>query len=321
MWATRAALALVLLTAGASVWAVSKSELEDRIQRLERRLDSRSLIDLLEQVKALQRDVQQLRGDIEVQTHNMEGLQKRQRDLYLDIDRRLHRLEAGGVEMQPATGPAAPGAPGPALPATGGGGAPYAPQAGSGGAPYAPQAGSEGAPYAPPAGAAGTAPPPAAGAPGTAAPPAAGVGTGASVAAPAAAAPSLNPAEERKAYDQALDVLKEGRYAEAATAFRDFLQKYPNSSYADNAQYWRGEVYYVTREFKSALDEFEKVVTQYPDSAKVPDAKLKMGYIRYELKEWDKARELLTQVLQGYPGTTSARLAQERLERLDSERR
>ena len=48
-------------------------------------------------------------------------------------------------------------------------------------------------------------------------------------------------------------------------------------------------------------------------------AKLKMGYIRYELKDWDKARELLNQVVQSYPGSTSARLAQERLERMSSE--
>jgi tol-pal system protein YbgF len=132
---------------------------------------------------------------------------------------------------------------------------------------------------------------------------------------------TLNPAEERKDYDKALEVLKEGRYAEASTAFRDFLGTYPNSGYADNAQYWRGEVFYVTREFPSALSEFEKVVTQYPDSAKVPDAKLKMGYIHYELKDWKKAREFLTQVVQEYPGTTSARLAQERLDRMSSEGR
>ena len=70
---------------------------------------------------------------------------------------------------------------------------------------------------------------------------------------------------------------------------------------------------------QSALGEFEKVVTVYPDSSKVADAKLKMGYIRYELKDWDKARELLNQVVQSYPGSTSARLAQERLERMASE--
>jgi tol-pal system protein YbgF len=260
------------------VSAVSKSELENRIQQMERKLDSRSLVDLMDQVKALQREVQQLRGDIEVQAHDMDGLQKRQRDLYLDIDRRLHRLETGGVETSPAVGAgAAPG-----VGAAAGSPAPAA--IGSAASDVTPSTGS--------------------------------AGLGAAVTAPPVA---LNPADERKDYDGALEILKEGRYSEASTAFQQFLSKYPGSSYADNAQYWLGEVFYVTREFQSALGEFEKVVTVYPDSSKVADARLKMGYIHYELKDWSKARELLKQVLQSYPGTTSARLAQERLDRMMSE--
>jgi len=281
MWATRTALALVLLAVGTSVSAVSKSELESRVQQLERKLDSRSLVDLMDQVKALQREVQQLRGDIEVQAHSMDGLQKRQRDLYLDIDRRLHRLETGGVESQPAAGPVVPDA--------------GAPSASPG--PLAP-AGSVVTDSAAAAGAAGVSAPAAAAAPAV-----------------------LNPAEERKDYDSALEILKEGRYTEASTAFQQFLSKYPGSSYADNAQYWLGEVFYVTRDFPAALAEFDKVVTNFPDSSKVADARLKMGYIQYELKDWGKAREMLNQVVQGYPGSTSARLAQERLDRMSSEGR
>ncbi len=279
MWATRTALALTLLAVGTPVSAVSKAELESRIQQLERKLDSRSLVDLMEQLRTLQREMQQLRGEIEVQTHETQGLQKRQRDLYLDIDRRLHRLETGGVEGQAAAG----------------GGAPVAAVGGGSGAPE---------PELAPVRAGGVA--------------AATTGSGAVSTAPSAAA-ALNPAAERKDYDNALEILKEGRYTDASSAFQNFLNKYPGSSYADNAQYWLGEVFYVTREFQSALGEFDKVVTAYPDSAKVADARLKMGYIHYELKDWGKARELLSQVVQGYPGTTSARLAQERLDRMNRE--
>jgi len=264
MWVTRPALLICLLVVGANASAVSKGELETRIKQLERKLDSRGLVDLLEQVSNLQREVQQLRGDIEVQTHNMESLQKRQRDLYLDIDRRLHRLEAGGVQ-QPAAGVegSVPGVTAPA-----------------------------------------------------AAVPAAARGAGAA-AQPAAAA--LHPADQRKDYGRALEQLKDGRYNEASTAFKAFLEKYPDSSYADNAQYWLGEVFYVTRQFQPALNEFGKVLSSHPDSPKVADAKLKMGYIQYELKDWARAQELLNQVVKGYPGTTTARLAQERLERMKRE--
>jgi tol-pal system protein YbgF len=138
----------------------------------------------------------------------------------------------------------------------------------------------------------------------------------AGTAAPAAA---LDPAEQRKAYDKALELLKEGRYNDAASAFQSFLKTYPGSSYADNAQYWLGEVYYVTRQFKPAMVEFEKVLSGYSGSSKAADARLKMGYIQYELKDWSRARELLSEVVKGYPGSTSARLAQERLDRMQSE--
>ncbi len=265
---TRAAtLLLCLMAVGAGASAASKAELEARIVQLERKLDSRGLVDLLDQMQAIQRDVQQLRGSIEVQSHNLESLQKRQRDLYLDIDRRLVQIERGGAAATPDAGgmPAAglPGAPEMAAPAV----------------------------------------------------------PGATAGQPAAAAPAvaLNPAGERKDYDAALEVLKEGRYSEAASKFEAFLKQYPSSSYADNAQYWLGEVFYVTREFQRALSEFDKVLKDYPNSSKVPDARLKIGYIRYELKDWAGARDMLSRVVQGHPGTTTARLAQERLDRMQRE--
>jgi len=273
MSVSRTALALALLAVSAGASAASNSELDARLQQLERKLESRSLVDMLEQVTALQREVQQLRGDVEVQNHTLESLQKRQRDLYLDIDRRIHRLEAGGVETASAVS---------ATPAAGAG---------------------TGAAVAGSAAVAGTT-------------------TAGSSAAPApAVTSSLSPAEQRKAYDQALDLLKEGRYTEASTAFAGFLKTYPDSSYADNAQYWLGEVYYVTRQFQPALTEFGKVLDAYSGSAKSADAMLKIGYIQYELKDWTKARAMLTRVVKEHPDSTSARLAQERLDRMQREGR
>ena len=58
---------------------------------------------------------------------------------------------------------------------------------------------------------------------------------------------------EKAAYDQAFQALKELRYADAAEDFQSFLDQYPNSEYADNAQYWLGESYYVTRNYDIAL--------------------------------------------------------------------
>lgn len=118
---------------------------------------------------------------------------------------------------------------------------------------------------------------------------------------------------EKAAYDQAFQALKELRYADAAEDFQAFLDQYPNSEYADNAQYWLGESYYVTRNYDIALVSFQSLLSQYPESPKAPDALLKVGYTHYELEQWDSARAALTQVQENYPGTTLSRLAENRL--------
>ena len=63
-----------------------------------------------------------------------------------------------------------------------------------------------------------------------------------------------NPAEVQAAYDEAFQALKELRYADAAESFQSFMDQYPNSDLADNAQYWLGESYYVTRNYEIALE-------------------------------------------------------------------
>jgi len=122
-----------------------------------------------------------------------------------------------------------------------------------------------------------------------------------------------SPAAEKAMYDQAFQALKELRYADAAEGFQAFLDQYPESEYADNAQYWLGESYYVTRNYEIALEAFQTLLDDYPQSLKVPDSLLKVGYTHYELKQWDLARAALTQVQEQYPDTTVARLAENRL--------
>ena len=122
-----------------------------------------------------------------------------------------------------------------------------------------------------------------------------------------------SPADEKAAYDQAFQALKELRYADAAEEFQSFIDRYPESEYTDNAQYWLGESYYVTRNYDIALTAFQTLLDSFPDSPKAPDALLKIGYTHYELEQWDSARAALTQVQELYPDTTLSRLAENRL--------
>jgi tol-pal system protein YbgF len=133
------------------------------------------------------------------------------------------------------------------------------------------------------------------------------------------AAPARPSGSDQQNYQAAFELIQARRYEEAERAFRDFLSGFPNSPLTDNAQYWLAETHYVQRDFAGALPEFQKVIDSYPQSAKIPDALLKVGYCQYELNDFEAARAALESVTRQYPDTTAARLAAQRLERLQQE--
>ena len=127
--------------------------------------------------------------------------------------------------------------------------------------------------------------------------------------------------DDRQNYQAAFDLLKDGKYPEAVTGFKQYLATFPNATLADNAQYWLGEAHYVMKEFPEALRNFRIVLDKYPESRKIPDALLKIGYCNYELKNFAEARNSLNRVVQQYGDTTAARLASQRLAKMEGEGR
>jgi tol-pal system protein YbgF len=261
-------LPLLALAFSSSVFAES---MEQRLERVERVVQSQSLLGMMERIDALQLEVQQLRGQLEEQQHQMEGMKERQRELYLDVDRRMSRLEREGGALAPAGMPASPQAP---LTT-------------------------------------GNTVPPAATAPAPMAP---------AAAAPAAAAPATSDpaqlAEERAAYQQAFDLLRELRYEQATAAFRDFLKQYPRGRYAHIAQYWLGEAAYARRDFKQAIKDYQALLDNYPQSGKRADAMLKIGYSYQELKRSEEAKQIMERLIELYPDSTEAGQARNQLRRI-----
>ncbi len=133
--------------------------------------------------------------------------------------------------------------------------------------------------------------------------------------------PHRDPLEVHPADQQAINLLKDGRYEEAIAAFQKFLVRYPKGQFADNAQYWLAEANYVLRHFPTAIEEFNKVLVNYPDSQKIADAMLKIGYCYYELKKWQQARKILEELVKRFPDSTAAQLAKNRLHRMKLEGR
>jgi tol-pal system protein YbgF len=117
-------------------------------------------------------------------------------------------------------------------------------------------------------------------------------------------------------YGRAFDALKASRYPEAIVGMSTFIERHPVHPLSDNAHYWLGQTYFVTRDYAKAVDAFAAVGADSPDSAKAPDALLKKGLCEVELGRTDAARASFEQVLKRYPQNDAVRLAREQLQRL-----
>jgi tol-pal system protein YbgF len=121
---------------------------------------------------------------------------------------------------------------------------------------------------------------------------------------------------DQAAYASAFDRLKASDYPGAIRQFQDFLKNYPNSSLADNAEYWLGKSYYVNHDYDNATAALKAVGERWPQSRKVPDAMLDLGLMQIEQKRSADARATLGQLVQRYPGTEAAKIASDRLQKL-----
>ena len=74
--------------------AATQQAVDERLAKIETEVrDRRALVDLASQIDALKADLARMRGQIEVLLNQSETSEKRQKDLYLDIDTRLRKLE------------------------------------------------------------------------------------------------------------------------------------------------------------------------------------------------------------------------------------
>ncbi|MEM1437499.1 MAG: tol-pal system protein YbgF [Pseudomonadota bacterium] len=77
---------------------IKLSQIERRLERVERVVQNDSLVQLVARVDALSSEVDALRGQIEANTFDSDKMAERQRNLYADLDARLQDLESAPRE-------------------------------------------------------------------------------------------------------------------------------------------------------------------------------------------------------------------------------
>ncbi|MEN9558895.1 MAG: hypothetical protein RLZZ502_106 [Pseudomonadota bacterium] len=262
--------------------------LDARLAELENTMRSRSVVDLFNQVEQIKSEVSKLRGQQEVQANELENAQKRQRDLYIDVDGRMRKLEAQSQQLleqnkalqeqlKSLTAASAP---------------PSALSPSSGVASSTPTQTAQTTPPGQTATLLST--------------------NNLTIASQPVPAP-IDLAAEQRAYDAAFNEFRQGRYTEAATGFLTFLKNYPRSALAPSAQYWVGNSLFGRKDFRGAIREQSILINQYPDASKVPDAMLNIASSHRELGESKEERRVLEALIAKYPTTEAAARAKQRL--------
>lgn len=250
--------------------------LETRVTQLEAVLQGAALVELSQGVAAQEADLRTLRGELETLQEALATLRREQGAFAADVDRRLSALEARATS-QPAATPAT-SAVNPAATTT----ETPAPAGATVAAPLSTE----------------------------------GSFDAAASTAPATRAPVAPGIEPGVLYGQGFDALKAGRYAEAIETLKTFRLQFPDHPLADNAAYWLGQSYYVSREYALAIEAFAAVGDRSADPGKAPDALLKKGLCEIELRRPEAARASFEAVIARYPDSASATQARAQLDAL-----
>ncbi len=296
---------------------LNASQLNARLDRIERLLESKTLLEMYRTVEQLQAELNALRGQLELQGHDLELIKSRQRDLFGDMDNRLHQLETTRASDSPSVPPTMQNTP--ATDTLQNLDLPKRTQMPLPRVDSATVAEDEMQMETPPLP--------------TSTPEdtseqqlmriqsqpeeAADEQTASSSTARTLAARQSEPAMEEESYQQAFELLKDRSYNDAAAHFREFLVTWPDSAYSDNAQYWLAESHYAMHQFQQAIREYETLLNTYPQSPKLTHAMLKIAYSYQALGDGSEAKQRLQKLVDNYPGTTAARMALERINTLN----
>ncbi|MBN8486640.1 MAG: tol-pal system protein YbgF [Burkholderiales bacterium] len=119
--------------------------------------------------------------------------------------------------------------------------------------------------------------------------------------------------EEKRAYEEAIAVLRSGDFDKAAGALQAVMRRWPQSGYTDSLRYWLGNAQYGMRAYKDALATFRQFMAAAPDHLRAPEAQLALANCQVELKDNKGAKRSLEDLVKQYPKSEAAVAARERL--------
>jgi tol-pal system protein YbgF len=243
---------LFITTAPASAGLFNDEEARLQIQQLDARVaeteaslskldeaykkQTGAMLDMQTTIDTLTAELRKLRGQNEELLHNQQEAEKRQQDLYMDLDNRLHRFEAGDT----ATADKASGNKN----------------------------------------------------------------------------KTDDPVTENRALEAAFGFYTTGHYQNAIDAFQEFLKNYPQSAHIANIRYWMGNSYFVLKDYKSSLENYQILVQKFGTHPKAAEVLLSIADCQELLDNKAAAKQALKQVITKYPNSEAAGKAKKHLSTL-----
>jgi tol-pal system protein YbgF len=119
--------------------------------------------------------------------------------------------------------------------------------------------------------------------------------------------------DEKKAYDDAVALMRGGDFDKAAVALAAFQRRFPASGYGDSVRYWLGNAQYARRDYKEAIATFRGFVAAAPDHPRAAEALLALANSQAEMKDPKGARKTIDELVKTYPQSEAAQAGKERL--------
>ncbi len=117
------------------------------------------------------------------------------------------------------------------------------------------------------------------------------------------------PHSDYAAFQKAISYGFVGRNETKIEELNSFVNKYPRSSYRDDALYELGNTYVATNNTSKAIQAYDRLIRNVPGSPLVAKAILRQGLIYYNSDQGNKALERLKKVVSDYPNTPEAQQA------------
>ena len=118
----------------------------------------------------------------------------------------------------------------------------------------------------------------------------------------------------KEQYDFALSFVKVGDYETGEMALREFVDTNPKDELAGSAQYWYAETFRIRQLYQDAATAYLDGYQKYPNSSKAPVNLLKLGVSLVQIGEKDQGCSMITGVSKQYPKASQSVLQKAKYE-------